>query len=83
MLPICLRNRNNLIGHFDAAAFYFIDFADRDHEGFVDAADESCGDQFFEFREGLQGHDAFVERVDAAVVAHAFNVYDVVDVDFL
>jgi len=70
-----------LIPDLDPAPLDRFDFGEGDHVGLMDSADNAGGNEFFKLTEILKGHDLLIDRVDPAVVAHAFDVDDFVEHD--
>ncbi len=53
------------------------------HVGLVYSTHNACRDDLFKFTEILQGHDLLIDRMDPAVIAHAFNIDDLIEHDLL
>ena len=70
---ISFRKRNEPIFDFDDVFFDRIDFIERDHIGFMDAADDFRRDLALEFGKGLKRHNPFIDGVNPPVIAHSFD----------
>ncbi len=74
VLFVSFGNRDDKIFDFDTVFFDGINFVERNHIRFMNAANDVRRNLPFKFGEGLKRHNEFINGVNPPVIAHSFDV---------